>query len=139
MLRTLLAALVLASAAGPAVAQYPVRPVTMVVPFPAGGNTDLMGRALQETLRKTLNQTVVVINKGGASGTLGLADVVRNDPDGYTLALTPNNPLTAQPHIQKPPFTMESFRRRPRSGSWPKQPTSTGRPVSSAITGLDAV
>lgn len=110
MLRTLLAAMALASLAVPAAAQYPVRPVNMVVPFPAGGNTDLMGRALQEALRKTLNQPVVVINKGGASGTLGLADVVRNDPDGYTVALTPNNPLTAQPHILKPPFTMDSFR-----------------------------
>lgn len=110
MLRTLLVALALVGALGPAVAQYPARPVNLVIPFPAGGNTDLMGRALQEALRKTLNQSVVVINKGGAAGTLGLADVVRNEPDGYTVALTPNNPLTAQLHLQKPPFTMESFR-----------------------------
>ena len=52
----------------------------------------------------------MAINKGGAAGTLGIADIVRAEPDGYTIALSPNNPLTAQPHIQKPPFTMESFR-----------------------------
>jgi tripartite-type tricarboxylate transporter receptor subunit TctC len=110
MLRLLLAGMALACLTCAAAAQYPTRTVSLVVPFPAGGNTDLMGRALQEAMRRTLNQSVIVINKGGASGTLGLGDVVRNDPDGYTLALTSNNPLTAQLHIQKPPFTMESFR-----------------------------
>jgi tripartite-type tricarboxylate transporter receptor subunit TctC len=110
MLRVLFATLMLAGALSPAAAQYPNRPIQMVIPFPPGGNTDLMGRALQEALRKAMNQTVVVLNKGGAAGTLGIIDIVRAEPDGYTIALSPNNPLTAQPHIQKPPFTMESFR-----------------------------
>ena len=89
---------------------YPSRPITMVVPFPPGGNTDIMARALQMEMSKALGQTVVIINKGGAAGTLGLIDVARAAPDGYTIALSPNNPLTAQPHLQKLPYGMDSFR-----------------------------
>jgi tripartite-type tricarboxylate transporter receptor subunit TctC len=89
---------------------YPSRPINLIVPFPPGGNTDIMARALQNELSKALGQTVVVINKGGAAGTLGLIDLSRAAPDGYTVALTPNNPLTAQPHVQKLPYGMDSFR-----------------------------
>src|SRR5215470_12656938 len=89
---------------------YPTRPINMIVPFPPGGNTDIMARALQNEMAKALGQTVVIINKGGAAGTLGLIDLARSAPDGYTVALTPNNPLTAQPHLQKQPFGMDSFR-----------------------------
>jgi tripartite-type tricarboxylate transporter receptor subunit TctC len=89
---------------------YPSRPINMIVPFPPGGNTDIMARALQNEMSKAIGQTVVVINKGGAAGTLGLIDLVRAAPDGYTIALTPNNPLTAQPHLQKLPYSMDSFR-----------------------------
>src|SRR5262252_8835319 len=95
----------------PARAQtYPARPINMIVPFPPGGNTDIMARALQNEMGKALGQTVVIINKGGAAGTLGLIDLARATPDGYTTALTPNNPLTAQPHLQKQPYGMDSFR-----------------------------
>jgi tripartite-type tricarboxylate transporter receptor subunit TctC len=69
-----------------------------------------MARALQNEMGKALGQTVVIINKGGAAGTLGLIDLARAAPDGYTVALTPNNPLTAQPHLQKQPYGMDSFR-----------------------------
>ena len=89
---------------------YPSRPITMVVPFPPGGNTDIMARALQVEMSKAMGQTIVIINKGGAAGTLGLIDVMRATPDGYTIALSPNNPLTAQPHLQKLPYSMDSFR-----------------------------
>jgi tripartite-type tricarboxylate transporter receptor subunit TctC len=80
---------------------YPARQVNMVIPFPPGGNTDLMARALQPELAKALGQAVIVINKGGAGGTLGNIEVGAARPDGYTIGLSPNNPLTAQPHIQK--------------------------------------
>jgi tripartite-type tricarboxylate transporter receptor subunit TctC len=110
-------AFVVAALAGPALiavtaqAQtYPSRPITMVVPFPAGGNTDIMARALQVEMSKALGGTIVIVNKGGAAGTLGLIDVARAAPDGYTIALTPNNPITAQPHLQKLPYGMDSFR-----------------------------
>jgi tripartite-type tricarboxylate transporter receptor subunit TctC len=104
------AAVIVALASGASAQNYPTRAVTMIVPFPPGGNTDLMARALQEELRKALNQTVVVLNKGGASGTIGMVELVKSQPDGYTIALTPNNPLTAQPHMQKLPYSMDSFR-----------------------------
>ena len=89
---------------------YPVRPINVIVAFPPGGNTDIMARALQNEIGKVLGQTVVIINKAGAAGTLGLIELSRAAPDGYTLALTPNNPLTAQPHVQKLPYNMDSFR-----------------------------
>ena len=102
----------LAGVAAPAHAQtYPSRPVTMIVPFPPGGNTDLMARALQTELAKALGQSVIISNKGGAAGTLGILDLVKADPDGYTMALTPNNPITAQPHLQQQPrYGMDTFR-----------------------------
>src|SRR5262249_15436633 len=89
---------------------YPARPINMIVPFPPGGNTDIMARALQNEMAKALGRTVVIINKGGAAGTLGLIDLARAAPDGYAVALTPNNPLPAQPHLQKLPYGMDSFR-----------------------------
>src|SRR5262245_13486762 len=105
--------LVTAAALGAADASaqsYPSRPINMIVPFPPGGNTDIMARALQNEISRTLGQTIVIINKGGAAGTLGMIDLVRAAPDGYTIALTPNNPMTAQPHVQKLPYAIDSFR-----------------------------
>src|ERR1043165_9252083 len=96
---SLAAALVLVSCAA-AAQTYPSRPVQMVIPFPPGGNTDLMGRALQDEMRKALGQPIIIINKGGAAGTLGIIDVTRAEPDGHTIGFTPNNPLTAQPHMR---------------------------------------
>lgn len=112
MFRTVrIAALVALAAVGPAAAQnYPARAVNLIIPFPPGGNTDLMGRALQEEMRKALGQPVIVLNKGGAAGTLGIIELTRAPADGYTLALTPNNPLTAQPHMRALPYGMDSFR-----------------------------
>jgi len=101
----------LLAAAMPASAQnYPARAINMIVPFPPGGNTDIMGRALQNELGKALGQTVVVVNKGGAAGTIGINELGKAPGDGYTIALTPNNPLTAQPHLQKLPYGLNSFR-----------------------------
>ena len=56
--------------------------------------------AAAPSLSKALGQSVIISNKGGAAGTIGLLDLVRAEPDGYTTALTPNNPITAQPHMQ---------------------------------------
>lgn len=103
--------LALAAFAGSAQAQnYPSRPVTMVVPFPPGGNTDLMARALQTELSKALGQSVIINNKGGGAGTIGIFELVKAEPDGYTIALSPNNPLTAQPHMQQLRYGMDTFR-----------------------------
>jgi tripartite-type tricarboxylate transporter receptor subunit TctC len=97
-------------AASAAAQDYPSRQINMVIPFPPGGNTDLMARALQPELAKALGQSVVAVNKGGAGGTIGNIEVANARPDGYTIGLTPNNPLTAQPHVQKLPYGMDSFR-----------------------------
>ena len=66
---------------------YPTRPVTMIVPFAAGGPTDAVGRVLAEHMRGALGQTVIVENTAGAGGTIGVGRVARATPDGYTLGL----------------------------------------------------
>ncbi len=66
-------------------AQYPDKTITMVVPFPPAGSTDVLGRILAQSMSKTLGQTVVVENSGGAGGTIGAARVARAANDGYTL------------------------------------------------------
>jgi tripartite-type tricarboxylate transporter receptor subunit TctC len=74
--------------AGSALAQtYPSRPVTMVVPYPAGGPTDTIGRIMAEGLRPSLGQPVIIENMGGASGSIGTGRVARAAADGYTLGL----------------------------------------------------
>ncbi|HYF08688.1 MAG TPA: tripartite tricarboxylate transporter substrate binding protein [Acetobacteraceae bacterium] len=111
MTRILLACLALLSAPA-AVAQeaFPSRPITLIAAYPPGGNTDLMARALQPELSRALGQTVVVVNRGGAAGTIGTAELARARPDGYTIAISPNNPLTAQPHAIPLTYSLESFR-----------------------------
>ena len=73
--------------AGAALAEYPDKPVTIVVPFSAGGPTDKVARDLAEALRKPLGGTLVIENIGGAGGTLGATKVAKAAPDGYTLLL----------------------------------------------------
>jgi len=71
-----------------AVAQsYPSRPITLVVPFPAGSTTDLVGRILSDELAKSVGQNVVIDNRGGAGGGVGAETVARAAPDGYTLLM----------------------------------------------------
>lgn len=74
--------------AGTASAQYPDRPVRVVVPYGAGGSTDIAARLLAEGLSKTLNASFIVVNQPGASGNIGAATVARAAPDGYTILFT---------------------------------------------------
>ena len=83
----LLAVFALAAVAAPNVASaqstFPTRPITLVVPAAAGGPTDTVARLIAESMSRTLGQTVIVENVGGAGGTIGMARVAKAAPDGY--------------------------------------------------------
>src|SRR6202046_992816 len=66
---------------------YPSRPITMIVPFPAGGPSDLVPRILGDRLRAALGQSVIIENVSGAGGSIGMGRVARSAPDGYTVGV----------------------------------------------------
>ena len=101
--RSILAIAVLCCAPLPALAQtdYPNKPITLVVPFPAGGVTDIAGREVARNLTKYLNQAVVVENKVGAGGNIGTQYVAVSKPDGYTLGLLTVSAMSIAPHVTK--------------------------------------
>jgi tripartite-type tricarboxylate transporter receptor subunit TctC len=80
---------------------WPDKTVTIVVPFPPGGSTDLIARTLQAKLQEKLGGTFVVENKAGATGTIGAAQVVRAAPDGHTLFVSSLGPFVIAPHLTK--------------------------------------
>lgn len=82
-------------------ADYPNRTITLVVPFPPGGVTDIAGREVAKNLTKYLNQPVVVENKVGAGGNIGTQYVARSKPDGYTLGLLTVSAMSIAPHVTK--------------------------------------
>jgi len=102
--RTLIATLSLGSAASllprSAFAAYPDRPIRLIVPFAAGGNADIVGRLVGERISNALGQPVIVDNRGGAGGSIGAEAVARATPDGYTLLVGSNGPLTVNPFVQ---------------------------------------
>jgi tripartite-type tricarboxylate transporter receptor subunit TctC len=99
---SLATAAALALPATPALAQaYPNKPISVVVSFPPGGDTDALARVFAEKLSARVGQPVVVTNKTGASGTIGNAFVAKAAPDGYTLLFTPNTLATA-PLVLRP-------------------------------------
>ncbi|MCC6382142.1 MAG: tripartite tricarboxylate transporter substrate binding protein, partial [Dehalococcoidia bacterium] len=86
--------------AGAALAQsdkWPDKPVKFILPYAPGGATDLIGRPWAEVLTKELGQQVVIENRGGASGMIGVEAAMKSPADGYTFLLTPNAPLTVLP------------------------------------------
>lgn len=93
----------LASMANHAFAQaYPSKPVTLIVPWPAGGRTDLAARIVVQSLQKHLGQPVVVVNKPGAGGVLGAKEVARTAPDGYTLGFFSSGVVSTQYTVPTP-------------------------------------
>lgn len=83
---------------------YPSRPVTIVVPWPAGGSTDAVARILAQRLATELGQPFPVDNRTGATGTIGAASVARAKPDGHTLLLTSASTVVMAPHLIQTPY-----------------------------------
>jgi tripartite-type tricarboxylate transporter receptor subunit TctC len=106
-MRKLLTALVTAAgllsvAVAPSLAQeWPDKPIRMLVPFPAGGGTDVVARIVAKYLSERLHQNVFVENRGGANGAIGLQALKQSAPDGYTIEMTSDTPMTVNPWIYK--------------------------------------
>jgi tripartite-type tricarboxylate transporter receptor subunit TctC len=83
---------------------WPARPIRIVVSYPAGGVSDVVARALGDKLTAQLGQPIVVENKAGAGGAIGLDQVAKSAPDGYTLGFSAISPLALSPHLGKLPF-----------------------------------
>ncbi|PIC82995.1 tripartite tricarboxylate transporter substrate binding protein [Sporosarcina sp. P1] len=111
-----------------AASDYPKKPIEIVVPFPPGGSTDVMARAIAKELPQYLpdKQQVAVINKPGAGTTLGLTEVAKAKPDGYTLGFTTSSGLDIQPHYGKTAYQIDSF-----------APIAKVYDIATAITVLD--
>jgi len=108
--RRLIAPFFMAALIGPALAQsYPDKPVTLVVPYPAGAAVDRVARGLSLELGKRLGQSVIVENVAGASGTLAGKRVLRAQPDGYTLLIGTVNELVVAPPVLKAGYSTKDF------------------------------
>jgi tripartite-type tricarboxylate transporter receptor subunit TctC len=101
----LLLAILVSAGAAAAGAKFPARPVELIVPAAPGGGTDILARILAEAAEPFLGQKVVVINKAGGSGTIGLHAVTEAAPDGHVLGCVWNSPLTMVPNVLKVKFT----------------------------------
>jgi tripartite-type tricarboxylate transporter receptor subunit TctC len=113
ILRTLVVpfAALAVSSAGAADASYPGKPIHIVVPYPAGGATDQLARAIEKSMSETLGQPIVIENKSGAGGSIGMDAVARSAPDGYTLAFGNSGPNSIVGQIRKVPYdTLKDFR-----------------------------
>ena len=88
---------------------YPSKPIRLIVPFPPGGPTDVMGRVVAKVLGDRLKQTVVVENRAGAGGNLGTDAVAKSAPDGYTLGIGVISSLAIAPQLgAKMPFNVQT-------------------------------
>jgi tripartite-type tricarboxylate transporter receptor subunit TctC len=104
-MRKLFAALALGTLCAAAQAQYPNKPIRIIVPFPAGSATDTITRILGNAVSNAVGQPVLVENKAGADGAIAAAEVARAAPDGYTLLMATNSPMSAVPALKKvPPY-----------------------------------
>ncbi len=89
---------------------YPTKPIELIVPWDAGGSTDLIARTLAKEVEKELGQPVMVVNKPGAGGTLAATEVAKAPADGYKIMISSNSPFTSQPNIKPTKYSIEDFR-----------------------------
>jgi tripartite-type tricarboxylate transporter receptor subunit TctC len=104
MIRVGLTLLLLVSMAVPARAEYPERPVTAIVGYPAGGLADLVLRAMVEGMKKKFPRGIAVVNRPGAGGSIGASEMTQAKPDGYTFGLTPLSTLVIRPQLNELPY-----------------------------------
>src|SRR2546421_9699171 len=92
---------------------YPSKPITMVVPFPPGGVAEIVGRPLAAIMEKSLRQPIVLINRPGAGGAVGMASVAKAPPDGYTLLMGLSSisifPVSDRINGKEPPYELKDF------------------------------
>ena len=101
ILRAALAGLMVSASAASLAQEYPSRDITFIVPYAPGGSTDPISRQIASQLEKELKRTVNVENKPGGSATVGVGQVIRSKPDGYTIWLSSNSALAYQPLVNK--------------------------------------
>jgi tripartite-type tricarboxylate transporter receptor subunit TctC len=89
--------------------KFPTRPVQMIMPTPPGGGTDILGRKLAEAVEPFLKQKVVIENKPGGGGSIGIAQAAQARPDGYTIAGVFNGALTTLPHTMNLPYSLDQL------------------------------
>ena len=104
MMKKTLLTLALAASASFGAFAFPTKPITLVVPFPPGGSTDLIARNISAKMAESLGGTVVVDNKAGATGTIGAGQVARSPADGHTLLVSSLGPFVIAPHLMKAPY-----------------------------------
>ena len=97
------AAALMALASAPALAQFPAKPIKLIVPFPAGSATDVAARVIGQSVSNAIGQPVLIDNKAGADGAIGASEVMHAAPDGYTLLFATNSPMSAVPALRKSP------------------------------------
>jgi len=108
-IRLCLAAAVLLVVASAHAQTWPDRPIQMIVPFGAGGTTDIMARLLQEEMGSALGTSIVVVNVAGAGGAIAMGQVARAKPDGYTISMTAVGPQVIQSSRRNTGYTPDSF------------------------------
>ncbi|WP_426956723.1 Bug family tripartite tricarboxylate transporter substrate binding protein [Muricoccus radiodurans] len=146
MLRRTLIATVAAGLSAPQIASaqgnWPARPVRIIVPYPPGGSNDVVARILQPRLQEVLGQSVIVENRGGASGSVGSTETARSAPDGYTWLLANDTVATNDTLLELPYKTMQAFSFCTVVGTCPyallTQPTTPYRTMEALVAAAKA-
>lgn len=92
-------------------AAFPTKPIEMIIPYAAGGSTDLTARALEKVMKKYLpnGQGIVIVNKPGGASVVGTTEVAKAKPDGYKIAMVPAGSISVQPNFGNAPYTPDDF------------------------------